>query len=141
MQPMCLCIFSGRQFENSFEKAQCRKVKQMQPMQCNYASFHASHFRKHLKTHGGEKTIKCNLCDFASYDAVCLRRHLKIHNGKKSHKCDLCGYASTRADVLRTHVKTHSGEKANCNQCGFTSSDRQFEDTFKNAQRRKDKQM
>ena len=26
---------------------------------------HASHFRKHLKTHGGEKTIKCNLCDFA----------------------------------------------------------------------------
>ena len=29
---------------------------------------------------------------------------------------------TTRADVLRRHVKTHNGEKANCNQCGFTSS-------------------
>ena len=32
MQPMWLCIFSSRQFEDTFENAQWRKVKQMQPM-------------------------------------------------------------------------------------------------------------
>ena len=32
MQPMSLCIFSGRQFEDTFDNAQWRKVKQMQPM-------------------------------------------------------------------------------------------------------------
>ena len=26
------CLFSGRQFEDTFEKAQWRKVKEMQPM-------------------------------------------------------------------------------------------------------------
>ena len=33
MQPVWLCIFSGRPFEDTFENAQSRKVKQMQPMQ------------------------------------------------------------------------------------------------------------
>ena len=30
MQPMWLCILSGRQFEDTFENAQRRKVEQMQ---------------------------------------------------------------------------------------------------------------
>ena len=32
MQSMWLCIFSNRQFEDSFENAQWRTVQQMQPM-------------------------------------------------------------------------------------------------------------
>ena len=32
MQPMWLCIFWGRPFEETFENAQWRKVKQMQPV-------------------------------------------------------------------------------------------------------------
>ena len=32
MQPMLLCIFSGRPFEDTFKSAQWRKVKQVQPM-------------------------------------------------------------------------------------------------------------
>ena len=32
MQPMWLCILSGRQFEDTFEITQWRKAKQMQPM-------------------------------------------------------------------------------------------------------------
>ena len=32
MQPMWLNLFSGRQFKETFEEAQQRKVKQMQPM-------------------------------------------------------------------------------------------------------------
>ena len=32
MQPMLLCLFSGRRFEETFENTQWRKVKQMRPM-------------------------------------------------------------------------------------------------------------
>ena len=32
MQPVWFCIYSGRQFEGTFENTQRRKVKQMQPM-------------------------------------------------------------------------------------------------------------
>ena len=32
MQPMRLCIHSGKRFEDTFENAQWRKAKQMQPM-------------------------------------------------------------------------------------------------------------
>ena len=48
-----------RQFEETFENAQWRKVNQMQPMWL-------CHLRTHLKTHGGEKSNKCNQCDYAS---------------------------------------------------------------------------
>ena len=32
MQPMRLCLFLGKQFEDTFENTQWRKAKQMQPM-------------------------------------------------------------------------------------------------------------
>ena len=49
-----------------------------------------------------------------------LWRHLKTHNGEKSNKCNQSDYASFKAGNLRTHLKTHSGEKLNkCNQCDF----------------------
>ena len=48
MQPMRICLLSGRQFEETFEKVKC-----------------------------GEKSNKCNLCDFASSRSCHLRTHLK----------------------------------------------------------------
>ena len=33
MQMQCDCLFWGRSFEDTYENAQCRKMKQMQPMQ------------------------------------------------------------------------------------------------------------
>ena len=128
MQPMWLCFFLDRLFEETFENTQWRKVKQMQPMrlcffkfenahwyksyecnQCDYASSYAHHLRRHLKTHSGEKSNKCNQCDFASSDAGSLRRHLKTHSGEKPKKCDQCDFASSNAGNLRRHLKTHYG--------------------------------
>ena len=34
--------------------------------QCNYASSDPSTLSKHLKTHSGEKSNKCNQCDFSN---------------------------------------------------------------------------
>ena len=75
---------------------------------------------RHLKTHSGEKSNKCNQCDYASYWAGDLKTHRKMHNGENSNKCNQCDYVSFQAGNLRTHLKTHSGEKLNkCNQCDF----------------------
>ena len=108
MQPMWLCIPSGRRFEDTFEKTQWRKVKQCN--QCDFASADSSNLRNHLKRHSGEKSNKCNQCDFASADSSNLRKHLKRHSGEKSNKCNQCDFASTQTDDLRRHVKTHSGK-------------------------------
>ena len=67
MQPVWLCIFSGRpfanapwgkarRFEDSFEKSLNK---------CNQRNF-ASYRVDHLQMHSGEKSNKCNQCDFAS---------------------------------------------------------------------------
>ena len=76
----------------------------------------AGHLMRHLKTHSGEKSNKCNLCYHASFQASDLRMHLKTHVEEKSNKCNLCDYASSQAGSLRRHLKTHSEEKPNkCN--------------------------
>ena len=54
------------------------------------------------------KSNKCNQCDYASSHTGHLRRHLKTHSGEKSNKCNLCDSASSQAGHLRTPLKTHS---------------------------------
>ena len=76
---MWLCILTGRQFEDTFENAQWRKDKQMQPIWLCILLY-ISALRKHLKIHCGEKPNKCNQCDFAPSQAGHLRAHLKTHS-------------------------------------------------------------
>ena len=76
---MWLCLFSGRQFEDTFENAQWRKDKQMQPTWLCILLY-ISALRKHLKIHSGEKPNKCNQCDFVPSQAGHLRAHLKTHS-------------------------------------------------------------
>ena len=88
--------------------------------QCDYESSVASHLRRHLTTHSGEKLNKCDQCDYVSSRADSLRTHLKIHNGEKSNKCNQCDFASSLAGNLRRHLKMHNGEKWNkCNQLNY----------------------
>ena len=52
----------SKQFEETFDNAQWKKPNKCN--QSNYALFNAGDLRKHLKTHCGEKSNKCNRCDY-----------------------------------------------------------------------------
>ena len=94
MQQMWLNLYSGKQKCN----------------QCHFACSDPSYLSKHLKSHSGEKSNKCNKCDFTSIRANNLRR------------CNLCNFACSDPSYLSKHLKSHSGEKSNkCNECDFTS--------------------
>ena len=111
MQPMWLCILSGRRFVEAFENTQWRKVKQMQQMWL--CIFLCKRIEDTFRMHSGKKSNKCNQCNYACSDTRALRTHLKTHSGEKPNKCNQCNYASSRVRNLRRHLKKHTGEKSN----------------------------
>ena len=141
MWPMWLCIFSGRQFEETFENTRRRKIKQMQPVWLcifsgrPFANAPWGKARRFEDTF--EKSLnKCNQRNFASYRVD----HLQMHHGEKPNKwlqpIWLCLY---RADVckciveksqtnvtsvtLHRQFETHGGEKFyTCSQCEYAAT-------------------
>ena len=103
---MWLYLYSGKQFEEAFENTQLRKVKKCN--QCDFASSDPSLLSKHLKSHSGEKSNRCNEWWLYLY----LRKQ----------KCNQCYFACSDPSYLSKHLKSHSGEKSNkCNECDFSS--------------------
>ena len=83
MQPVWLCILKGRQFEGTFEDTQWEKVKQMQRVWLCILLY-KSNLRTHLNSHSRERENKCNQCDYAFSEASTLRANFKRHSGKKT---------------------------------------------------------
>ena len=110
MQPMWLCFFLDRLFEETFENTQWRKVKQMQPMRLCFFKFENAHWYK---------SYECNQCDYASSQAGDLRNHLKIHSGEKSNKCNQCDYAFSRQEIWG-HIWKRTLEKSQINATNAT---------------------
>ena len=81
MQPMRICILSGRQFEETFEKVQWGKVELLQLVWLCILS--VMPFEDTFEKHTGEKPNKCNKCDLAYLQANNLARHLNRHSGGK----------------------------------------------------------
>ena len=130
---------SLRRFEKTFENSHWRKVIQMQPMWLCICS--GRRLRRHLKTHSGkkfthsgEKSFKCNQWDYEFLLAGSVRRHLKthswaqlahhhlfIHSGEKTHHF---GSSLSQAGDLKKHLLIHTGEKPfKCAKCRFSSAE------------------
>ena len=57
--------------------------------QCNYTCARRSHLRSHkARRHSGERLIKCEQCEYSTCQEADLKRHLNTHSGEKSNKCD-----------------------------------------------------
>ena len=153
MQPVWLCIFSGRpfanapwgkarRFEDSFEKSLNK---------CNQRNF-ASYRVDHLQMHHGEKPNK-----WLQPIWLCLLsgRCLQMHSGEKSNKCNQCDFASSIwGDIWNAWwrkviqlqpmwICSHLCKRmqANATSVNFPFSGKWFEETFANTQWRQTKQM
>ena len=110
MQPMRLCNSPCRHFGRTFENSLWRKIVKMNQ--------YSDNLRRHLKTHSGEKSFKCNQCNYTSVLAGNVRKLLKIHSREKSYTCNRCDFPSVHSyDLQAMRLCIISG--------------RQFEKTFK----------
>ncbi len=115
-----------------------------------------SHFKKHKKTHIGEKLsvyqcelckdefvnaslwkdhieyhcvgdmFKCKVCETVCSDSLSLRAHTKVH---KVQSCSVCNKTFKDKYTMSTHMTTHTGEKPHkCEICGqgFTQCSNMF---------------
>ncbi|TPX67865.1 hypothetical protein SpCBS45565_g03444 [Spizellomyces sp. 'palustris'] len=61
--------------------------------------------RAHVKSHGAERTYRCELCEASFRRSHDLKRHFRsIHTVIKPFGCESCGKRFSRMDALKRHV-------------------------------------
>lgn len=83
----------------------------------------ALYFSRHVRTHTGERVVKCDQCDATFIDKITLTRHIaKAHSsGQAQHICHICGAAHYLLLDLKKHLDRHEGKfRVTCDTCGET---------------------
>ena len=66
-----------------------------------------------------DRPFPCSVCGRKFIRATHLRRHMRIHTGEKPFFCHICGRRYARGDYLRAHIHAHRREKFHkCRVCG-----------------------
>ena len=66
-----------------------------------------------------DRPYPCEVCGRKFIRATHLRRHMRIHTGEKPFGCHICGQRYARGDYLRAHIQAHRREKIHkCKHCG-----------------------
>ena len=73
---------------------------------CNKQFVHGGDFKKHMRTHSGEKTEVCPTCGKKFGVRGNLTRHMKTHEDIRNFPCPICGKFFTRQEHAKKHIKT-----------------------------------
>lgn len=66
-----------------------------------------------------DRPFACEVCERKFIRATHLRRHMRIHTGEKPFACHICGRRYARGDYLRAHIHAHRRDKVHkCKHCG-----------------------
>lgn len=66
-----------------------------------------------------DRPFPCGVCGRKFIRATHLRRHMRIHTGEKPFACHICGRRYARGDYLRAHIHAHRRDKIHkCKHCG-----------------------
>lgn len=66
-----------------------------------------------------DRPFVCDMCGRKFIRATHLRRHVRIHTGEKPFACHICGRRYARGDYLRAHIQAHRRDKIHkCKHCG-----------------------
>ncbi|XP_013380155.1 uncharacterized protein LOC106151449 [Lingula anatina] len=81
------------------------------------------HFKRHIRSHFGERKHKCTYCDYSTDYMHHLQDHINKHTNNRPHVCKICNIAYANAGTLSRHVRTaHAGEDGSrlhyCHLCG-----------------------
>ncbi|XP_055603705.1 zinc finger protein 436-like [Uranotaenia lowii] len=81
---------------------------------CNYCDKvfkRATHLKRHILTHTGEKNFKCDACDkaFSRRDHL-VKHEASFHSTERPYPCQMCEKTFKRAEHLRTHMDSRHSE-------------------------------
>lgn len=99
---------------------------------CGYSCHALGDFRKHVRTHTGERPYKCPHCSTKFSDSSNLKRHVrKIHTGEQPHACPSCNFRTFLFSTLQAHLlANHSWSVSNfcwsTSRCQLASEDSGF---------------
>ncbi|XP_031627841.1 zinc finger protein 883-like [Contarinia nasturtii] len=121
-EPNCGRTFVLAQHLKSHQKLVHSDEKSFQCAQCGKLFNHSGNYKKHMRTHSGERPFKC-FCGKAFAQTSNYQAHMRVHMNDKPFKCDEtgCDRSFVQQINLTLHKRVHSGEKPfSCPTCQRT---------------------
>ncbi|XP_076081213.1 uncharacterized protein LOC143052136 [Mytilus galloprovincialis] len=105
------------------EYAKSRGWKMHECKDCNRLIATKERFRRHVRTHTGERPFGCEICGKRFAEKGNLNSHMKIHNDDKQFECIYCSKRFIHNRTLKKHLLIHEKpipENTLVNRSGYT---------------------